>query len=509
MNSANTATEKYVNERIPTVPTKTSDLMNDGDGTNAFVKTNDPRLSDARTPAAHKSTHATGGTDAIAPSDIGAAAATHGHAISDVTGLADALDGKQGTLTPTQIGYINSVPNKANATDLPYAMVAKAPVNGAVTLEDRTANAVNISSATELTLPAIAVPGRSRDFYLKLTVTNSQEVSIHVLTGVAYSWTGYGNPAKTYAAGTYLLHFTETGDNVFHVEDMLAGNPVDASKITSGTLDAARLPVASDSSKGIVQVDGTTITENEGVISTVGGAGGGGYGTVTVSTNEQNSEGQGVTVDEKFYSPIQNQPNHEYTINVPAGSNVNVNYKSYGSDCHVYKNGVPQPNGSAIGTMVEGDAWCVIFATCLAPDTLVMMADGASRRIDEVEVGNLVATPFGPDVVTEVSLGFGKAVDVWRFEDGSVVRTVGRHRFFNVELGEPMYLEAWNIGEHAVRSDGRRVALTGHERKAGTSPHATLFTEKFNLYYADGLLAGNRRSKKCETNEVTVITEGN
>jgi hypothetical protein len=42
------------------------------------VSTTDSRLSDSRTPTAHKSTHATGGADAIAPSDIGAATAAQG-----------------------------------------------------------------------------------------------------------------------------------------------------------------------------------------------------------------------------------------------------------------------------------------------------------------------------------------------------------------------------------------------------------------------------------------------
>lgn len=56
---------------------------------------NDARFTDARTPTAHHTTHNTGGTDAIAPSDIGAAAATHTHAESDVTSLVTDLAGKQ------------------------------------------------------------------------------------------------------------------------------------------------------------------------------------------------------------------------------------------------------------------------------------------------------------------------------------------------------------------------------------------------------------------------------
>jgi hypothetical protein len=42
------------------------------------VEITDPRLTDARTPTAHKTSHAAGGADAVAPADIGAVAVTSG-----------------------------------------------------------------------------------------------------------------------------------------------------------------------------------------------------------------------------------------------------------------------------------------------------------------------------------------------------------------------------------------------------------------------------------------------
>ena len=53
----------------------------------AKLPSSDASVTNARTPIAHKVTHSIGGTDALAPSDIGAANSTHTHPQSDITGL--------------------------------------------------------------------------------------------------------------------------------------------------------------------------------------------------------------------------------------------------------------------------------------------------------------------------------------------------------------------------------------------------------------------------------------
>ena len=59
------------------------------------VSTSDQRLSDARTPTAHKVSHATGGTDPLTAADIGAAPVSHVHGAADVT---------SGIIAPARLG---------------------------------------------------------------------------------------------------------------------------------------------------------------------------------------------------------------------------------------------------------------------------------------------------------------------------------------------------------------------------------------------------------------------
>lgn len=139
---------------------------------------------------------------------------------------------------------------------------------------------------------------------------------------------------------------------------------------------------------------------------------------------------------------------------------------------------------------------------CLTGDTLITLADGTEKRIDELTLQDRVlaidpeTSKFVSDEITYTDSTEHKTFteyDKWTFSDGTIVKTVHRHRFYNVEKQAMVYMDEWNIGDHAVKQNGERIALVSHENVKEEVKHYTIFTKHQN-YFANGLLSGNRHT---------------
>ena len=155
--------------------------------------------------------------------------------------------------------------------------------------------------------------------------------------------------------------------------------------------------------------------------------------------------------------------------------------------------------------------------TCLTPDTLIDVEEidekGKKRRrrkkLKDIKVGDKVIciNPFtlelDIDTVVECDGTMNKkhtCYDNWYFSDGTIITTIHRHRFYNVENNKFMYMDEWNIGNHGLNINNEKIELIKHEHIEEEINHCTLFTEKYNNYFANGLLSGNRHSKEIIKN---------
>lgn len=148
----------------------------------------------------------------------------------------------------------------------------------------------------------------------------------------------------------------------------------------------------------------------------------------------------------------------------------------------------------------------VDFSSCLEENTLISMHDGSFKKVRDIEVGDRVlalnpyTSEFEEDEVVACDGRLNKTADVkdvWTLDDGTTVETVHPHEFYNVRLGRMEYISEFIVGEDKVmKSDKTEHMLVGHERIEGEFRHCTLFTRKFNTYFANRILAGNRDSAK-------------
>lgn len=148
----------------------------------------------------------------------------------------------------------------------------------------------------------------------------------------------------------------------------------------------------------------------------------------------------------------------------------------------------------------------VTNGSCLHPTTEIALPDFSTKQLKDIRVGDKVLSlnpktnEFEEDVVfaTDALMNkFGDDKDVWTFSDGSTITTIHPHEFYSVDDQKFKYIATFKIGERLLKLvDGKlvEVKLEKHENIVEKTQHATLFTQKNNIYFANGILTGNRNS---------------
>lgn len=141
--------------------------------------------------------------------------------------------------------------------------------------------------------------------------------------------------------------------------------------------------------------------------------------------------------------------------------------------------------------------------SCLTGDTLITMSDGKKKRLKDLkkgdkvlgvdpETGELVATEVTATDTDEVK--FKDEYTIWYLSDGTKIKTVNKHRFYNVREKKMMFMEEWQIGDEFVKEDGTKVKLEKKRTIHRRVRHFTLNTTT-ETYFANGMLSGNYHTK--------------
>ena len=249
-----------------------------------------------------------------------------------------------------------------------------------------------------------------------------------------------------------------------------------------------------------------------GVTGTYEGGGGGGGG-FNLEYLYQHNGGQhlNLTLNSTYTFPLftggLTQFNAYSRIIIPSISTFTVNStdSGYWGDCTIELTVGGTTRALSPGetvTLTQDSKLKIYEADCLLKGTLITMSDGTLKEISTVKVGDKIMCINEQGLIDEDIVTFADGdtkkyndnYDLWEFENNYEVRTTHHHRFYNIERQAFVYLDEFNIGEHTITTNGEQVELQKHTNMVKTVHHFTIATEKYNNYFANGMLCGNRLS---------------
>ena len=243
-----------------------------------------------------------------------------------------------------------------------------------------------------------------------------------------------------------------------------------------------------------------------------GGGGGGGH-VLEYLYEHSNGQHMNLTINNTLSFPLFQGGGTQSTYSrvlIPSVEKIKVDSddRGYWSDCilEFTSGGVTRSLSFGEEVILYGDSKLKLLeADCLLKGTAVTMVDGSIKEISQIQPGDIVMSIdpqtgelFGDEVIYSdgTQKNYADEYDLWEFENGIEVRTAHHHRFYNIERQAFVYLDEFEIGQHTIDKDGNQVALLKHTNMKKLSHHFTIATKNWNIYFANGLVCGNRRSSE-------------
>ena len=177
----------------------------------------------------------------------------------------------------------------------------------------------------------------------------------------------------------------------------------------------------------------------------------------------------------------------------------------------IYENGTTSTQNlpATISISQSFSVYLLCYDYCLDKDTRILLSDNSEKKISELSISDRVMT-LNPDTLEleedELTycdspiLKYFDEKDIWFFDDGTEITTVRPHEFYNVDKHQFMYIADFEIGNRVYKGNGTTSKLIGHKNIKEKTEHYTIFTKKYNNYFANGILTGNRNSSKIKIN---------
>lgn len=165
------------------------------------------------------------------------------------------------------------------------------------------------------------------------------------------------------------------------------------------------------------------------------------------------------------------------------------------------------------GFWLKEDVGFYLYGICLTGDTMITLSDYSEKRLDELKPSDnylsydldsgklFIDSQYNLDNLNSRSHAFEKWADrytIYTFDDGTTIKEVHGHRFFNVTKGEFIYLMFWEIGDEIYKIDGSTPKLVFKETVYEPVKFYSVSTKTHHNGFANGCLYGDRHTQKYE-----------